>query len=135
MKMKKSKRIAVAVDSEMGNKSKVSRHFGRCRAFVFVTAIDNKIDTYTTVENPHYYDQTPARVPAFIKSQGADTIITEDMAPRATKMFNNVGIEVATGTGGQLADVLDEYLQGKEKNVVPRVDNRLEGYPRNTASV
>ncbi|MBN2343737.1 MAG: NifB/NifX family molybdenum-iron cluster-binding protein [Deltaproteobacteria bacterium] len=117
--MKVEKRIAVAVESGTGLDAQVSQHFGRCPSFVLINTKDGVIDTHTTVENPHFHNHQPGMVPEFIRSQNANVILAGGMGPKAVNMFSQMGIEVATGAIGRLQAVVEAYLEGKIKGIVP----------------
>ena len=48
------------------------------------------------------------------------------MGPRAIQMFNGFGIEVATGAVGQVGKVLDAFLSGELRGIVPCEHNHPE---------
>lgn len=117
--MTNEKRIAVAVESGQGLDAIVSHHFGRCPSFVLVETTGDTIDSHSTVSNPHYHNHQPGAVPAFIKKQNAAVIIAGGMGPKAVNIFQSNGIEVATGAVGNLKAVVNAYLKGQIKGIVP----------------
>jgi predicted Fe-Mo cluster-binding NifX family protein len=106
-------RIAVSVDQNEGLESFVSPHFGRCPYYVLVDVEGRIIKHVTSAVNPFYQDHRPGQVPAFVKEQGADVIITGGMGRRAIAAFDNSDIEPVTGAFGSVARVLEEYLAGR----------------------
>jgi predicted Fe-Mo cluster-binding NifX family protein len=114
------KKIAVAVDDAGGLQANVSAHFGRCPYYVIIDAAGNSVVKSVTVENPFFNSHgEPGQVPAFIKSQKADVIISGGMGPRAVAFFNDFGIDVVTGASGSVDRVIRDYLNGSLSGVTP----------------
>ena len=108
------RKIALSANDKNGLDGEMSMHFGRCPAYVvaYITA-DNQVEKTEVVENPYFGQHVPGQVPAFIKSLGADVMIAGGMGPKAIDMFQGFGIDVATGVGGNVGNVLQAYLDGK----------------------
>ncbi len=108
------KKIVLSANDKNGLDGEMSMHFGRCPAYV-VTYItdDNQVEKTEVVDNPYFGQHVPGQVPAFIKSLGADVIIAGGMGPKAIEIFQGFGIDVATGVGGNVGNVLQAYLDGK----------------------
>ncbi len=117
--MSEKKIVAVAADDSLGLKGQVSYHFGRCPSFVLADIDEKNILSAKVVENPGFVNHTPGVVPQFISSLGAHVIIAGGMGPRAIDMFNNVGIDVATGVGGNVENVVKAYLNGEISGIIP----------------
>jgi len=113
------KRIAFACEDNGGLKSQMSMHFGRCPYYTLVDVEGEDIKSVKVVENPYYNNHTPGAVPQFINSQNVQVMIAGGMGPRAIDLFQSLGIEVATGVGGQVENVLKAYLEGKVHGTVP----------------
>ncbi len=108
------KKIALAADDKLGLDGEMSMHFGRCPAYVVVEVDDDgKVVASRVEENPHFQQHVPGQVPKFIHSLGADIIIAGGMGPKAINMFNDFGIEVVTGVGGRVGNVLEAFLRGE----------------------
>ena len=69
--------------------------------------------------NPHFNAHKPGVLPEFVRDLGANVIIAGGMGPRAIDMFHGYGIDVATGTVGAVAAVVEAYLRGEHRGVVP----------------
>lgn len=69
--------------------------------------------------NPFYGNHQPGQMPAFIRDLGANVILAGGMGPRAIDLFMNYEIEVATGAVGNVRNVLNAYLRGNIKGIVP----------------
>lgn len=117
------KRIVVAAEDSRGLDGEVSAHFGRCPYYVVVEvdpkADDDYLGEVKVVENPHYNRHQPGIMPKFIKSLGAEVIIAGGMGPRAIDMFLAMDVEVATGALGVVGKVVQAYLRGEVRGVVP----------------
>jgi len=109
-------RIAFASEDNQGLKGSLSAHFGRCPYYTLVDVDGDKVLDINVVTNPYFNSHVPGAVPEFIKSQGAQVIITGGMGPRAIGLFEQIGIEaVTTGAQGTLEDILLAYLRGEIK--------------------
>ncbi len=109
------KRIAFACEDSNGLQSEMSMHFGRCPYYVMVDVEDKEIKSSQTVDNPYFSNHTPGAVPQFINTQNVHVMIAGGMGPKAVEMFRGFGIEVATGVGGKVENVLNAYLDGRVK--------------------
>ncbi len=108
------KKIALSVNDNNGLDGEMSMHFGRCPAYLIAYVTDdNQIEKTEVVENPYFGQHVPGQVPGFIKSLGADVMIAGGMGPKAIDMFQGFGIDVVTGVGGKVSNVLQAYLDGK----------------------
>jgi predicted Fe-Mo cluster-binding NifX family protein len=106
-------RIAFSVDQDQGLESIVSPHFGRCPYYVLADVEERTVKRVTSTANPFFENHQPGQVPAFIKGQGADVIITGGMGRRAIASFEHSGVEPVTGAFGSVAHALQEYLAGR----------------------
>ncbi|MBW2056492.1 MAG: NifB/NifX family molybdenum-iron cluster-binding protein [Deltaproteobacteria bacterium] len=113
------KRIALACENDAGLESEVSAHFGRCPYYAIVAVEDSDICETEVVENPYFQAHQPGVVPEFIRSRNVDVMIAGGMGPRAIDLFNQFGIEVATGVQGKVKNVVAAYLGGRISGVFP----------------
>lgn len=108
------KKIALAADDMLGLDGEMSMHFGRCPSYlVALVEEDGKINSTEVVENPLFNQHKPGEVPRFINSLEVNVMIAGGMGPKAIDMFNDFGIDVVTGVGGQVGNVLQAYLNGE----------------------
>ena len=112
------KRIAFSCEDNKGLESQMSMHFGRCPYYALVDVEGKEVKEVTVVENPYFNDHVPGVVPQFIHTQQVNVMIAGGMGPRAIDMFQGFGIDVATGVGGKVENVLKAYLDGKVQGVV-----------------
>lgn len=113
------KRIAFACEDDMGLESELSAHFGRCPYYTIVAVEGNELVKSEVLKNPYFNNHQPGAVPNFIRSQNVDVMIAGGMGPRAIDLFNQFGIEVATGVQGQVKNVAIAYLDGRISGVFP----------------
>ncbi len=111
--------VAIAADDELGLDGQVSMHFGRCPYYVVAEVNDNKVIGSRVEINPHFENHQPGQMPVFIRDLGANVILAGGMGPKAVDMLNSYGIDVATGATGNVGEVLDAYLHGDIKGIVP----------------
>jgi len=113
------KRIAFASEDNGGLKSQMSMHFGRCPYYTLVDVEGEEIKAVEVIENPYFTNHTPGVVPHFIHTHKANVMLAGGMGPRAIDIFQSLGIEVATGVGGQVENVLNAYLGGRVSGTAP----------------
>ncbi len=113
------KTIAIAAEDDKGLDGEVSHHFGRCLSYVVAEVEGGKVVSTRVQMNPHYENHQPGQMPVFIRGLGADVILAGGMGPRAVAMFQQFGMEVATGAIGNVGRVLDAYLAGQVEGIVP----------------
>ncbi len=106
-------RICFTADDSNGLESVMSYHFGHCSHYVIVDVEGSEVKDVKTIENPFADEHNPGELPAFMKENGVDVIITGGMGPRAQQYFTDYGIKPVTGAYGKVKDVLEEYLGEK----------------------
>jgi predicted Fe-Mo cluster-binding NifX family protein len=97
----------------------MSGHFGRCPYFMLIDVEGRDVKNVQAVENPYFNGHVPGAVPQFISTQNVNVMIAGGMGPKAVQMFEGFGIEVATGVGGVVQNVLEAYLDGRVSGTVP----------------
>ncbi|MBL7063129.1 MAG: NifB/NifX family molybdenum-iron cluster-binding protein [Anaerolineae bacterium] len=112
-------RIAVSADDNNGLDSVVSPHFGRCPYYVLVDLEGQEVKQVTAVANPYYDHHQQGQVPGFIRSQGADVMLTGGMGRRALGLFEQYGVEAVTGASGTVRYALERYLGGELRGAAP----------------
>ena len=106
-------RIAVSTENDRGLASTVSAHFGRCPYFTFVDLDGEVVEQVRTIANPFYGNHQPGQVPAFIRDQRAQVMLSGGMGAGAISYFGEYGIEVATGASGTVQEAVEAYLRGE----------------------
>ena len=122
-------RIAFSAASEQGLDSPISPHFGRCPYYVFVDLGEqNTITNVKSIVNEHAQKHDPGQLPAYIKDQGANVMISGGMGGRAVDFFHQFDITVATGASGTVQQSLDNYLNGKLRGDAPCAESVEHGH-------
>jgi len=106
-------RIIVAADG--GPEGKAAAHFAHCSHFVVFEVEGNEVKNTEAVENPYLGRHVPAAIPEFVKSLGADILITGGIGPRAIELLGKMDIEVLYGAEGKPEGLVAGYLEGKTK--------------------
>jgi predicted Fe-Mo cluster-binding NifX family protein len=75
------------------------------------------------MQNPFGGGHAPGEVPAFIKEQGAQVILSGGMGTRAVDFFENLGIQAATGAAGTVREGVKMYLDGALTGAAPCTDS------------
>ena len=101
-------KIAVASEGKM-----VTGHFGHCENFNIFEAEDGKITSTKIIPNPGH---RPGFLPNFLNELGVNVIISGGMGGGAVEIFNEKGIEIITGAGGEAQGAAQTYLDGKLKS-------------------
>ena len=112
-------RIAISSQDNQGLDGIVAQHFGRCPYYTFVDVEGKQIEHVTVVPNPHYDNHQPGQVPAFIKAQGTDVLITGGIGRRAIALFEQFGIQTYAGATETLRAALEQALSGGLIEAVP----------------
>jgi predicted Fe-Mo cluster-binding NifX family protein len=121
-------RIAISADTDQGLDSIISPHFGRCPCFVLVDLEGGEAKAVKTVANPYYGHHQPGQVPAFIRSQGADVMLTGGMGGRALEFFQQAGIRPVTGASGTARRAVEEFLNGSLRGTAPCQESIEHGH-------
>jgi len=107
------KTIVLAANDDLGLDGEMAQHFGRCPYYVVVRVNGEHLVEQTRIEaNPHAQQHGPGVVPKFVDSLGADVILAPGMGQKAIAWFDRLGVEVATGSRGQVGATLQAYLDG-----------------------
>jgi predicted Fe-Mo cluster-binding NifX family protein len=98
--------LKIAVASENG---KVTEHFGHCESFMIFDTENNQIIASETIANPGH---RPGFLPNFLNDRGVNVIISGGIGSGAIDIFNEKGIQVIVGAGGDARAAVTAYLQG-----------------------
>lgn len=116
-------KIAITAETDAGLDARVAGHFGQAPHFVLVDVVDGLITTADTLANPLQAGHQPGEVPAFIRSHGADVMVSGGMGVRAIRIFEHVGIPAATGAAGTVGQAVTDYLAGRLTGASPCADS------------
>jgi len=103
-------KIAITAETDAGLDARVAGHFGQAPHFV-------------TLANPFQSGHQPGEVPAFIRSHGAEVMVSGGMGVRAIRIFEQVGITAATGAAGTVGQAVTDYLAGRLTGASPCADS------------
>lgn len=85
-------------------------HFGHCEVFGFFE-VDEQEKRILNTEYLTPPQHEPGILPPWIKSQGADVVITGGMGGRAQSLFVSAGVKVVTGAPAlEPEEVVRQYL-------------------------
>ena len=112
-------RIAISAQDNHGLDSTIAQHFGRCPYYVFVDIEGEEITQVAAQPNPFFSAHQPGQVPAFIKSQNADMMITGGIGRRAIALFEQYQIQIFSGANGTAREALTQALGGNLPGAVP----------------
>jgi predicted Fe-Mo cluster-binding NifX family protein len=121
-------KIAVSAENNQGENSAVAHHFGRCPFFALVEVDQNEIQSVSVIDNPFYERHQPGQVPAFIKEQNADVMLSGGMGGRAIQFFSQFGIDTATGASGTVKHAVTEFLAGNLSGTAPCAESVEHGH-------
>ena len=122
-------RIAFSAGTKHGLERPISPHFGRCPYYVFVDLDEkNEINSVTSIINENAQNHAPGELPAYIKAQGADVMISGGMGGRAVEFFHQSNVKVATGASGTVQESLDNYLNGNLRGDAPCSESVEHGH-------
>ena len=112
-------RIAISAETNNELDSTVAQHFGRCPFFALVDLEGTEVKACQVIDNPYYARHEPGQVPAFIREQEADVMLSGGMGGRAIQFFEQYGIKAATGASGTVRQALENYLGGSLTGAAP----------------
>lgn len=102
-------KLKIAVSTNGDNlTATVHEKFGRCLRFLVIDRATGETDLIDNAENVDGRNAGIKSAQRVIK-YGVDTVLTGECGPKALGLLESAGIEVVTGVGGQIADVLAAY--------------------------
>lgn len=92
--------------------SNLARHFGYCKYFIIV---DSESFEYEAVQNFNEGRPIEAGIKAVevLEKMDVDSVATENLVPKAFDALTDAGINLLTGSSGKVRDVVEEYKEGK----------------------
>jgi predicted Fe-Mo cluster-binding NifX family protein len=108
------KTIRIAVPSELpgGLTAQRAGHFGRCACFTLVEVVDGEVGEVAVLANaPHTEGGCMAPVITLAENM-VDTIVVDGIGGRPLMGFNQVGIAVHAGSGGDVGTTVAAYIRG-----------------------
>ncbi len=105
--------------------SKVDPRFGRCFCFIFV---DSETMEFEAVKNEQAQAMGGAGIQAGEKvvDKDARVLLTGNIGPNAYRTLEAGEVEIITGVGGTVREVVEQYKQDKlESSEGPNVDTHF----------
>ena len=122
-------RIAFSAVTEEGLQSPISPHFGRCPFYIFIDLDEeNQIQKVSAIVNEHAKKHDPGQLPAYIRDQGVNVMISGGMGGRAVNFFHQFEVNVATGASGTVQQSLENYLNGSLQGDAPCAESIEHGH-------
>ena len=108
--------IAISIKDNNGLDSTVSAIFGRCPSFMFV---DPETETFTIFENQAKSASGGAGIQAaqMVVDQGAESIISGNIGPKAMAVIQAAGITVYQCGEGSVREALKAYAASTLPNL------------------
>ncbi len=105
-------RVAVPCETPGGLEARRSGHFGRCDCFTMVDVVDGKVGEVEILHNaPHTEGGCMAPV-ILLAEHKVDAIVVDGIGGRPLMGFNQVGIAVHAGVGGDVQTAVHAFIQG-----------------------
>jgi predicted Fe-Mo cluster-binding NifX family protein len=109
---KQTTRLAIPSDSPGGLEAARSGHFGRAACYTMVDIVDGKIGEVEVLQNaPHVEGGCMAPVMVLAEHQ-VDAIVVDGIGGRPLMGFNQVGIAVHAGVGGDVQTAVQAFIDG-----------------------
>ena len=105
--------------------SKVDPRFGRCQNFIF---FDTDSGSFEAQENTSAQFQGGAGIQSgqLVVSKGVKVVLTGNVGPNAHQVLSAAGISVFVGASGEVKDAIEDYKNGKFKEVdTPSVGSKF----------
>ena len=108
----KTIRIAVPSEAPGGLEASRSGHFGRCECFTMVDLTDGEVGEVEVLFNaPHTEGGCMAPV-LTLAEHSVDAIVVDGIGGRPLMGFQQVGIAVHAGVGGDVQTAVHAFIQG-----------------------
>ncbi len=105
-------RIAIPSDLPGGLMALRSGHFGRCECFTMVDVVDGRVEDVKVLHNaPHTEGGCMAPVLTLAEHK-VNAIVVDGIGGRPLMGFNQVGIAVHAGVGGDVQTAVQAFIQG-----------------------
>ena len=99
--------MRIAVPAENGQ---VAAHFGHCPQFVLADVDEDGHISLQTIANPGH---RPGFLPRFLAEKDVEVLIAGGIGSSAIQIFDQLGVQVFTGAGGKVENVVERYVAGE----------------------
>jgi predicted Fe-Mo cluster-binding NifX family protein len=105
-------RVAIPSEAPGGLEALRSGHFGRCQCFTMVDIVDGKVGEVQVLTNaPHVEGGCMAPV-LVLAEHNVNAIVVDGIGGRPLMGFNQVGIAVHAGVGGDVKTAVQAFIDG-----------------------
>jgi predicted Fe-Mo cluster-binding NifX family protein len=101
--------MKIAVATQNGS---VSGHFGKCEQFTVFETEDKRIIGKVLLDTRAHGH---GLLPAFLTSNGVETVIAGGMGDGAKQNLDSLGIRIVSGASGNVEEAVQQYLEGTLK--------------------
>ena len=105
-------RIAIPSEAPGGLEARRSGHFGRCECFTMVDVTDGTVGEVEILVNAPHTEGGCLGPVMLLAEHNVDAIVVDGIGGRPLMGFNQVGIAVHAGVGGDVQTAISAYLQG-----------------------
>ena len=103
-------RVAIPSEAPGGLEARRSGHFGRCQCFTMVDVVGGEIGEVQVLMNaPHVEGGCMAPV-LVLAEHNVDAIVVDGIGGRPLMGFNQVGIAVHAGVGGDVQTTVQAFI-------------------------
>ena len=106
--------MKIAISSK-GNTldSEIDPRFGRAGFFLLVDPETMEVKVIENKQNLQLPQGAGIQAAQTVVEQGAKTVLTGNCGPKAFKVLQAAGVNVAVGISGKIKEAIDQYKQGK----------------------
>ena len=105
-------RVAIPSEAPGGLEARRSGHFGRCECFTMVDVVDGRVDGVQVLTNAPHVDGGCMTPVLALAEQNVNAIVVDGIGGRPLMGFNQVGIAVHAGVGGDVQTTIQAFIQG-----------------------
>ena len=125
-------RLAIPSLSDAGLDSDLSEHFGRAPYYTFIDVSDSGSIVNVTILPVPFEQHGPGDIPNWLKSQGANVVLSLGIGGKAVDFFSQLGIEVVKGVTGKVGEIVDGFVSNNlvttQWNCDEHKENNGEGH-------
>ena len=92
--------------------SEMDPRFGRAAYFLIIDSATLEFDVIENIQSLNVPQGAGIQAGKAIVDSGAGVLITRNCGPKAFTVLNRAGIDVVTGAGGRVIDVVRQYTDG-----------------------
>jgi predicted Fe-Mo cluster-binding NifX family protein len=105
-------RLAIPSESPGGLEARRSGHFGRCECFTVVDVVDGEVGEVEVLHNAPHTDGGCMTPVLLLAEHMVDAIVVDGIGGRPLMGFNQAGITVHAGVGGDVQTAVHAFIRG-----------------------